>query len=128
MKIITIGRDPKKNDVVINDDFVGRIHLQLIQDDLGNVRLNDLNTRNGTYVNGQKINGEVLLNQYDVIRIGNHTLPWKSYFEKSGNTPPATTPPKEKWWKKINWRNVLGVITTILSLVLTAMMVLRFFK
>jgi hypothetical protein len=61
-------------------------HLQIIQDDTGNFRLADFGSTNGTYVNGSKINREISLNPTDVVRIGNTTLPWESYFIQ---TPPA---------------------------------------
>jgi hypothetical protein len=86
MKVITIGRNAN-NDVVINDPLVSRHHLQIIRDDYGNFRLADFGSKNGTFVNGEKIKGEIRLNLTDVIRIGNTTLPWHGYF------PPAPPPP-----------------------------------
>ncbi|MDR1552069.1 MAG: FHA domain-containing protein [Prevotellaceae bacterium] len=79
MKIITIGRG-QENDIVINDLKISRHHLQIIQDDYGNFRLADFGSTNGTFVNGRQVKGEVHLNVNDVIRIGNTTLPWRSYF------------------------------------------------
>ncbi len=79
MKIITIGRS-SSNDVNINDPQVSRAHCQIIQDDNGHFRLVDTNSLNGTFVNGTKRHGEVPLNKTDIIRIGNSTLPWQSYF------------------------------------------------
>ena len=79
MKVITIGRSTQ-NDVVINDPYVGRNHLQLIQKDDGAFYVVDFGSKNGTYVNGNKVHGEVRLSSSDIVRIGNTTLPWKSYF------------------------------------------------
>ena len=79
MKVITIGRS-SKNDVVINDPLVGRNHCQIIQYDDNNFSIIDLNSTNGTFVNGRKIIGEVSLKSADIVRIGNTTLPWKTYF------------------------------------------------
>lgn len=79
MKVITIGRSAQ-NDVVINDPYVGRNHLQIIQKDDGSFCVADFGSKNGTYVNGNKVHGEVRLSSSDVVRIGNTTLPWKSYF------------------------------------------------
>jgi len=80
MKIIKIGRS-SSNDVVIGDDLkVSGTHCQIIRDDYGNYRLIDTNSTNGTFVNGVKRHGEILLNQSDIIRIGNTTLPWQTYF------------------------------------------------
>lgn len=79
MKVITIGRS-SENDVIINDIKVSRHHLQIIQDDYGSFRLCDFGSANGTFVNGRKISGEIMLSKNDIIRIGNTTLAWKEYF------------------------------------------------
>jgi hypothetical protein len=114
MKIIRIGRN-SSNDVVIGNDLkVSGTHCQIIEDDNGNYSLIDTNSTNGTYVNGVKSHGEVRLNQSDIIRIGNTTLPWQTYFynprgtiEKGngyygsgGNTgnPPRTKPDNFLVW------------------------------
>lgn len=78
MKIITIGRNPG-NDIVINDGQVSKTHCQMVKDDFGNVKIMDMNSLNGTYVNGQRVK-EKNLTQSDIIRIGSTTLPWQSYF------------------------------------------------
>ena len=78
MRIITIGRS-SKSDVVVHDTYVGRIHMQIVLDDDGNIYAVDMNSTNGTYVNGRRITGKVCLQKNDVIRIGNTTLPWQKY-------------------------------------------------
>lgn len=83
MKVIKIGRC-SSNDVNINDSLVSKSHCQIIQDDYGNYRLIDTNSTNGTYINGIKRHGEILLNTSDIIRIGNTTLPWQAYFNNVG--------------------------------------------
>lgn len=87
MKIINIGRSSHNDVVISNDEKVSRTHCQIIQDDMGNFRLMDLNSSNGTYINGVRRAGEVILNRSDIVRIGNTTLPWQTYFrEIGGNT------------------------------------------
>lgn len=96
MKIINIGREIG-NDIVISDDsFVGRHHLQIIKDDAGVFFVRDLNSTNGTFVNGQRITGEIQINENDIIRIGNTTLPWISYFLDSEETEIEEGKPKKK--------------------------------
>lgn len=95
MRIITIGRETS-NDVVVPDSFVGRHHLQLIKDEAGAFFVRDLNSTNGTFVNGQRIHGEVAVDENDVIRIGNTTLPWISYFEAFNETEVATEESKSQ--------------------------------
>lgn len=79
MKIVKIGRS-SSNDVNVDDLNVSRAHCQIIQDDYGNFTIIDTNSTNGTFVNGTKRHGEVRLNPNDIVRIGNTTLPWQTYF------------------------------------------------
>lgn len=103
MKVITIGRS-SESDVVIHDAYVGRIHMQIVLDNDGNIYAIDMNSTNGTYVNGQRIHGKVALQKNDIIRIGNTTLPWQKYI-------PNTT---------IRYKNnsILYIIITLLILLL----------
>ena len=95
MKIITVGRETN-NDVVIPDSFVGRHHLQLIKDEVGAYFVRDINSTNGTFVNGKRIKGEVAVDEKDVIRIGNTILPWISYFAAYDETEVATEETKRQ--------------------------------
>ena len=81
MKVVTIGRETD-NDIVIDDAHASRHHLQIAQHDDGSYSLSDFGSLNGTFVNGQKITGEITLNQSDIVRIGNTTIPWRMYFEQ----------------------------------------------
>ena len=80
MEIKKIGRS-STNDIVVNDRQVSRMHCQIIKDDSGNYLLTDLDSENGTFVNGTLRRGEVRLDKSDTVRIGNQTLPWLAYFE-----------------------------------------------
>ena len=80
MKVITIGRSDEGNDVIINDPMVSRHHFQIVQDDDGSFRLADFGSTNGTYINGQRVSGEVELDENDIIRVGNTIIPWRQYF------------------------------------------------
>lgn len=100
MKVITIGRS-SENSIVINDAKVSRTHLQLVQNDNGVCAVVDLNSANGTFVNSQKITGEVRLQPHDVIRIGNTTLPWQEYIKSSSSEEQKPIYPQSKqriWW------------------------------
>ena len=103
MRVITIGRS-SENDVVIQDPKVSRTHLQLVSNG-SNCSVVDLNSANGTYVNGKKISGEVHLNPNDTIRIGDTNLPWQTYINNSiestdGSSEQNPTPPRnnKKLW------------------------------
>jgi hypothetical protein len=63
------GRD---NDLVMASRAFGmsRQHAVLDDDIIGCLRLTDLNSTNGTFVNQQRIDGSRLLNENDVIHFG----------------------------------------------------------
>ncbi|MEN9563955.1 MAG: hypothetical protein RIR73_2199, partial [Chloroflexota bacterium] len=68
--LIQIGRDPG-NDVVIASPNVSRFHTQI--EKVGQrYRVEDLRSSNGTYVNGERIEGSVWLKPNDSIRIGQY--------------------------------------------------------
>lgn len=117
MKIITIGRS-SSNDIIIKDPLVSRIHCQIIEDDNGNFRLIDTDSKNGTFINGIKRRGEIPLNKSDVVRIGNTTLPWRSYFPPI--PVPKPIPPSDSDFgpgSDPNPATGLGIVALIVSLV-----------
>lgn len=79
MKVVTIGRN-QANDVIIDDHLVSRHHVQIIQDDNGRFTIQDMNSTNGTFVNGNQIMRPTPLQKTDIVRIGNQVLPWLNYF------------------------------------------------
>ena len=83
MKLIKIGRG-KENDVVLTDDLnISRNHAEIFQDDDENVFLTDLESANGTFINGKKLKGSELLKTNDIVKIGKTVLPWKNYINKT---------------------------------------------
>lgn len=68
---VTIGRLPN-NTVAIDNPAVSGQHARLVVEG-GQYILEDLNSRNGTFVNNQPINRH-LLHEGDVVAIGKHTL------------------------------------------------------
>src|SRR6188474_3033928 len=65
---LTIGRDAT-NDIVINDAEVSRRHSRLTFQG-GKYVLEDLGSTNGTFVNGQRLAGPVVLKAGDVVSLG----------------------------------------------------------
>ncbi len=65
---IFIGRDPKKCQIVLNDPEVSSVHA-VIRKSLSDVTLEDLNSSNGTILNGERIN-KAQLNTGDEFVIG----------------------------------------------------------
>tara|TARA_B100000767_G_scaffold238772_1_gene233685 strand:- start:8859 stop:10085 length:1227 start_codon:yes stop_codon:yes gene_type:complete len=89
MKTIKIGK-AEENDFVINDDStVSRYHIQLFIDEEANVFLTDLHSTNGTFVNGLKVIEPVLLNSFDILRIGNTLINWKEFLLNDVNSQDA---------------------------------------
>ncbi len=64
----TIGRDPK-NDLVIPHPIVSRFHVRIHRQH-GAFVITDLNSSNGTYVNGKNVSGSVALRAGDTIQVG----------------------------------------------------------
>jgi hypothetical protein len=98
MRLLHIGRSTT-NDIVIADNTVSRHHAQLMVDDQGQATIIDLNSSNGTYVNGRRISDPTRLDQTDIVKVGEYMLPWRQYIQggvpvhqtKSGTTPPPST-------------------------------------
>ena len=81
MKTIKVGR-LDSNDIVISKDMlVSREHCQITLQGADFI-IEDLKSRNGTYVNGWKINGKTKLKAKDIVRVGNTKLDWFKYFEE----------------------------------------------
>ena len=68
---ITVGRDPK-NDIVLDDRRISRRHAE-VRLRLGRYTLYDLQSTNGTFVNGRRI-AEMVLSDEDRITIGGAEL------------------------------------------------------
>lgn len=85
MKVVTFGRNDN-NDVIIQDSYVGRNHCQVVENE-GEYSVIDLNSTNGTFVNGTRITGQYRLSPSDEIRIGRTILNWKAYFPEESSDP-----------------------------------------
>lgn len=68
-----IGRDTEC-DIVISFPNVSRKHIKIVVDDKLNVSAEDLNSLNGTEINGVKLKGDIPLENGDIIKIGSVTL------------------------------------------------------
>ena len=69
---VTIGRAPT-NAIVVKDERCSRNHAEVFQAS-GNWTLRDLDSRNGTLVDGQRIQRDYELQAGEIIRIGNSHL------------------------------------------------------
>lgn len=73
--LVSIGRSPE-NDIVIDDRLVSRHHAQ-IERERGQYLISDRGSRNGTFVDGQRISEPHVLRDGDEIQIG---LEFKALF------------------------------------------------
>lgn len=74
-QIISIGSN-YRNNIVVDDPFVSRFHAILRIDNKNKAYLRDLGSRNGTIVNGMRIqpNKDVLLKKGDSVVLGNKDI------------------------------------------------------
>ncbi len=68
----TLGRSPQA-DIVLDDPYASEFHLRLIRRPEGIV-VHDLESTNGTYVNGRRVSTPLTLTRGDAIQIGNTVL------------------------------------------------------
>jgi pSer/pThr/pTyr-binding forkhead associated (FHA) protein len=78
---LTIGRRTG-NDIVIDNQAISGSHARIFQEDQ-TYFIEDLNSLNGTFLNGQKVS-KYALKHGDIILIGNHTIEFMS------DKPPET--------------------------------------
>ena len=70
---INLGRAADST-LLLDDDYASARHAQLVQVDPATWMLNDLQSTNGTYVNGIRLDRPTLVNGEDIIRIGRSQL------------------------------------------------------
>ncbi len=78
-KSITVGRDTQC-DYIIRDPFVSNRHCIIEQIGEDRYCLTDLDSTNGTFVNGRKVLGSVEIGPYDIVRVGNTLVEWMTHF------------------------------------------------
>lgn len=74
MSELVIGREPRGTDglFVVHDPDISRLHCRVFREQ-GALYLEDLNSRNHTYLNGRMVLEPQLLNNGDIISMGNET-------------------------------------------------------
>ena len=109
MKIIKIGT-AESNDIhkgFRNDPTVSRFHCEIFIDDDNNKFITDLDSTNGTFVNGNKISEPVKLEDLDIIRAGNSLVKWKEYLMNLNIDNDLVE--EDDWVKAIEWMHKNGV-------------------
>ncbi len=78
-----VGRSPE-NDVVIQDGYVSRRHCAILIHANNRVELFDIASKNGTYLNGNKLHGSTPLKPGDEIRMCDRQL---IFMTQAGDQP-----------------------------------------
>lgn len=78
------------NDVALDDDTVSRLH-GVFEEFRAGWSVRDLSSRNGTYINGDRIFGERALRDGDEVRMGRHRLVYRA---DRPELSPATAAPE----------------------------------
>ncbi len=67
---VVIGREPPRGGCPVRLSSVSRAHAELVRDPSGAWLIRDLESRNGTYVDGQRVTQRTFLRPHAEIRIG----------------------------------------------------------
>lgn len=85
---ITIGRITQ-NDIIISNPLVSRVHCRIERIEEGRYRVTDLNSANGTYVNGKRIEGSMEIGPFDNVSVyGGSNVQWVHLFGGPGRGEP----------------------------------------
>jgi pSer/pThr/pTyr-binding forkhead associated (FHA) protein len=78
MKTITIGRSPQ-NDIAINEATVSTKHAAISILNSREITIKDLNSTNGTFVNGKRITTETAITTNDEVKVGGALVSWTKF-------------------------------------------------
>lgn len=89
---LSVGRD-SSNDIVIEHRLASRRHARFEKDDAG-CYVHDLESTNGTFINGEKIEGARLLHNNDEVWIGDTVIVFRDpEATVKGSPPPLARQP-----------------------------------
>ncbi|HBF13672.1 MAG TPA: Fis family transcriptional regulator [Deltaproteobacteria bacterium] len=109
-KITRIGKK-NDNDIMITDQTVSRAHLE-IEATADSYLLRDLNSTNGTFINGIRVK-EAFLSPGDVITVGNTKLEYQAFEEKVQMEPSKNSFFGEMVGKSKKMRQIFGILERI---------------
>jgi pSer/pThr/pTyr-binding forkhead associated (FHA) protein len=92
----TIGRQPACDISLPEDPSVSRVHAVLERIGAEWTLVDDGSSRNGSFVNGQRVHGRQLLRDGDTVRIGDTQLVFRAHRDHAtAETLPAAEPPPD---------------------------------
>jgi FHA domain len=89
---LVIGRSADGFGTLKGDPEISRRHAQISRTDDGRLYISDLGSTNGTFVNGNKIEGSAWLSPGDVVKMGQSTLKVGGGVADAGATRIAASP------------------------------------
>jgi ABC-type multidrug transport system ATPase subunit/pSer/pThr/pTyr-binding forkhead associated (FHA) protein len=89
---VKLGRHPNQNQIVVQDDEVSRQHARVYIGADGKVWVED-SSANGTFVNGSRVEKQILLRSGDRIRLGSNPSSTFIYTDGPAGSVPAVPPP-----------------------------------
>jgi len=79
-----LGSDDQPNDIQVDHPTVSRSHLSVFISDENEVFITDLDSANGTYVNGNQISGDYQLKPGDILKLGMAPpIRWTKWLEEN---------------------------------------------
>ena len=78
-QLVKIG-SAADNNIVLKEEGISRHHAELFMDEDGNVFITDLDSTNGTFVNGTKIDGSMPLQKSDRVDLADLEVEWSLFF------------------------------------------------
>lgn len=76
---VTIGRD-KSNEIIIDSVFISRYHCKISYKNDEYI-LSDLHSKNGTFINGEKIKSSIVLHEGDTVSFGGYDTVYNILFQ-----------------------------------------------
>lgn len=110
-KVIRIGKKTD-NDIVVSDKTVSRNHVEIQVGADNSYLLRDLNSTNGTSINGMKVK-EAYLSQGDLIEVGETKIEFQTYDESVQIEPSDKNEFGEMVGKSRKMRQIFGVLERI---------------
>ncbi len=110
-KILRIGKK-SDNDIVINDRTISRNHVEITGNDDNSYLLRDLNSTNGTTMNGMKVK-EAFLSQGDLIQIGESKIEFLTFDERVQIEPSSSPVYGEMVGRSRKMRQIFGVLERV---------------
>src|SRR4051812_24173724 len=97
---LVIGRSTPGLGSLGGDSEISRVHARVFHDPSGRLMIEDLGSTNGTFVNGNRITGQVPLNPSDQVRVGQSTMTVEGGAVDAGatavgNVIPVPVPPPQ---------------------------------